>query len=84
MTDTQQRLIRCLRAVFPELTSDTQALHASTSSVGAWDSMATVILAAAVEEEFDIQVDPEQLEKLNSFESYERLLLPAGLDARVH
>ena len=82
MTDTQQRLIRCLRAVFPELTSDTQALHARASSVGAWDSMATVILAAAVEEEFDIQIDPEQLECLNSFESYTKLL--AGKDARVH
>lgn len=70
MNDTRQRLIRCLRAVFPELRSDEEALHARASGVAAWDSLATVTVAAAVEEEFDVQVNPGELEKLDSFERY--------------
>jgi acyl carrier protein len=70
VTEPQRRLIRCFRAVFPELTSDDQARHASASSVAAWDSLAMVILAAAVEEEFDVQIEPEEIERLNSFQSY--------------
>lgn len=70
MTETEQRLIRCFRAVFPELTSDHDASHASASSVAAWDSLATVILAAAIEDELGVQIDPEEIEKLNSFQSY--------------
>ena len=70
MTETQQRLIRCFRAVFPELRRDDEALHASASSVGAWDSMGAVILVAAVEEEFGVQIEPEQIEKFTSFASY--------------
>jgi acyl carrier protein len=70
VTETQHRLIRCFRAVFPELSSDHEALHASASSLAAWDSLQTVILAAAVEEEFVVQVEPEEIERLTSFESY--------------
>jgi acyl carrier protein len=66
----QQRLIRCFRAVFPELSSDHDASHASASSVAAWDSLATVILASAVEDEFGVQVEPEEMERLNSFQTY--------------
>ena len=68
--NTQQQLIRCFRAVFPELSSDHDAWNASASSVGAWDSLATVILAAAVEDEFGVRIEPEEIEKLNSFQSY--------------
>jgi acyl carrier protein len=56
--------------VFPELRTDEDALRANTSSVGGWDSLATVTLAAAVEEEFGVQVDPEEFEKLISVERY--------------
>jgi acyl carrier protein len=70
VSETQHRLIRCFRAVFPELNTDRDALEANVSSVAAWDSLATVILAAAVEEEFGVQVEPEEIEKLTSFQSY--------------
>jgi acyl carrier protein len=42
--------------------------------LAAWDSVATVSLAAAVEEEFGIQFDPEEIENLNSFQSCLNLL----------
>lgn len=71
--DNQQRLIGCFRAVFPEL-RDSETVRASASSLAAWDSVATVSLAAAVEEEFGIQFDPEEIENLNSFQSCLNLL----------
>jgi len=73
MTDTEKRLIRCFQAVFPEL-SESDATDATTLRVAAWDSMATVTLAAAVEEEFGIQFEPEELENLTSYQYYMKLL----------
>ena len=69
MTDAKVQLIRCFQAVFPKL-SESEVVHATASNVAAWDSVATVTLAAAVEEEFDIQLDMEEIEKMDSFESY--------------
>jgi acyl carrier protein len=73
VSDAQQRLIRCFQAVFPELSQGAVA-HANVSSVAAWDSVATVTLAAAVEEEFDIQFEVEEIETMNSFQSCLNLL----------
>jgi acyl carrier protein len=71
MSDTRQRLIRCFQAVFPNL-SDADAVRATTLNVSEWDSLATTILAAAIEEEFGIGFEPEDLEALQSFDSCAR------------
>lgn len=68
MNNDRERLIRCVQAVFPTL-GETEVPHASTSRVGAWDSLATVTLAAVVEEEFECQFAPEEMEQLTSFEA---------------
>jgi acyl carrier protein len=65
----EQRLIRCFQAVFPELT-ETDVARASVSRLAAWDSVATVTLAASVEEEFGIQFEADDIEKMNSFQSF--------------
>jgi len=67
--DNEQRLIRCFQAVFPELT-ETEVARASVSRLAAWDSVATVTLAASVEEEFGIQFEADEIEKMNSFPSF--------------
>jgi acyl carrier protein len=67
--DNEQRLIRCFQAVFPELT-ETDVARASVSRLGAWDSVATVTLAASVEEEFGIQFEADEIEKMDSFQSF--------------
>lgn len=64
--DTRARLEKCFSAVFPELTGSELA-RASTLTVGAWDSLASVTLLTVIEEEFGIQIDPEDLEHLVSF-----------------
>lgn len=81
MNETRDRLIRCFQAVFPEL-SESQAIRAGTSCVAGWDSVATVTLAAVVEEEFEIEFAPEEMETLTSFQSVLDVLTQR-MDAKV-
>ena len=66
--DNQERLIRCFLAVFPRLAKG-DVLRGSNTSVLGWHSLATVTLLATIEEEFDMQFDPEQMDQLTSFSS---------------
>jgi acyl carrier protein len=61
------RLVQCFAAVFPAL-DEAEIRRANTSSVGSWDSLATINLVAVVEEEFALQVPPGDLEQLVSFD----------------
>lgn len=67
MHDTRNRLIRCFAAVFPEL-GQAELRRASTSSVGSWDSLAAITLVSLIEEEFTIQIHPQELAELTSFD----------------
>lgn len=69
MDDAAQRLTRCFASLFPEL-DERSIQEATTESVAAWDSIATVTLVNIVEEEFDIRIDFEEVEKLSSFEAF--------------
>jgi len=69
MSDTQARLVRCFRAVFPDL-PEGEIVKASAYRMGNWDSVVTVTLVAAVEEEFAMQFEADELEGLNSFERF--------------
>lgn len=68
MNDYETRLVKCFGAVFNGL-SEAELRTASTSSLESWDSVATVTLIALIEEEFKIDVDVEDLERLVSFDS---------------
>jgi acyl carrier protein len=68
MNDAPTRLANCFAAVFPTL--DARSIpHASTASVAEWDSLASATLIAVVEEEFQIEIDTEDLEYLQSFDA---------------
>jgi acyl carrier protein len=69
MDETRERLLRCFQAVFPDL-ADSEIPRASATRLATWDSVATVTLAATVEEEFGIQFDPREIEHLNSFQAF--------------
>ena len=81
MSDHEERLIRCFASVFPGLSAeDIQGV--SEQSDGIWDSLSVVTLAAVIQEEFSLDIDPEILPKLNSFEAFRSYLtrvIPAGL-----
>ena len=63
----EERLISCFKNVFPEM-RDTEVRIATSSSVADWDSVAMVTLVALLEEEFGMQVPPEDFDELVSFE----------------
>lgn len=69
MSSDEKRLIRCFASVFPTLTEE-QIQDATADSVGMWDSLSAVTLAAVIQEEFDLDVDPEILPYLDSFRSF--------------
>ena len=58
--DIRQRVEGCFALVFPELSSE-EIVQASTASVAKWDSVATLNLIALIEEECQIEVQPDQL-----------------------
>ena len=62
MTDLDRRLEGCFMAVFPSL--DREAVRtASPDTVPDWDSIATVTLLAAVEDEFGVAIDVADIEE---------------------
>lgn len=69
MPDQENRLIACFASVFPGL-SEEQIRTASATSVGLWDSLSTVTLAAVVQEEFGVEIDPDVLACLDSFQAF--------------
>ena len=67
MNDLRQRLARCFSLVFPDLKVP-EVYSTSSSSVAAWDSMAAIILANVIEEEFRVKLDYDVLPELVSFD----------------
>jgi acyl carrier protein len=69
--------MQCFRSVFPSLTLE-EIRVANAESSGVWDSLTGVTLAAVVQEEFGVEIDPVHLSELDSFEAYRHYL--RGLD----
>jgi acyl carrier protein len=70
MNDLEPRLQNCFAAVFPDLTP-AEIPAASVTSVASWESLTGVMLVSVIEEEFGIQIPPEDLD---GFVSYELIL----------
>jgi acyl carrier protein len=67
MNDLRQRLAQCFSLVFPDIEAP-EVYSASSSSVAAWDSLAAIILANVIEEEFRVKLDYDVLPELVSFD----------------
>jgi acyl carrier protein len=79
MSERDLLLLRCFASVFPEL-SDAELRAVTNDSAGHWDSLSTVTLAALVQEEFNIGIEPETIQQLNSFEAFRIYLQKVDLD----
>ena len=77
MHDQEQHLIRCFASIFPGLTEE-EIQNASIDSVGVWDSLSTVTLAAVIQEEFGLEIDPEILPQLDSFRAFRDYLFQSS------
>jgi acyl carrier protein len=67
MDQIEKRLTECFFSVLPDLTPE-EVSGASPASVAGWDSVATVTLITAVEEEFGISIEIEDPAQFNSFQ----------------
>ena len=61
------RLLRCFETVFPELT-ESEILNSSQESVKAWDSVATITLVNVIEDEFQVELDLDDIADLTTFD----------------
>jgi acyl carrier protein len=79
--EQEDRLIRCFSSVFTGLTPE-EIRNTTAESMGTWDSLSTVMLVAVIEEEFNIQIDPEVISEMNSFAAFRTYLsrLSAAVD----
>ena len=77
MPDQEQLLIQCFASVFPALTEE-EIRNASADSIGIWDSISSVTLAAVIQEEFKLEIDPDTLPGLDSFRAFRDYLFPIG------
>jgi acyl carrier protein len=68
MNEQTKRLLTCFRTVFGEL-PDAEILTATTSTLKAWDSVASITLVNVIEEEFQIQFDYDAIPELTSFDA---------------
>jgi acyl carrier protein len=80
MSEQENRLLNCFASVFPGLSYE-DIRNSNAESIGAWDSLSSVTLAALIQEEFNLEIDPEVLPQLDSFEAFRAYLQqekPAG------
>lgn len=75
---TREKLIQCFSAVMPAVPLE-EIPNASIEGTDPWDSVASVTLVFAVEEEFDVEIAPEDLEGLASFAKILAYLESKGL-----
>jgi acyl carrier protein len=73
---TPQRLTSCFQAVFPFL-DEREISSATPETVGQWDSIATVRLAAVIEEEFGVALEMDRNLSFDEILSYLRRRLVA-------
>lgn len=73
MAETDEKLVRCFAAVFPNLSS-TEIRNASPNNVADWNSLAAVTLVTVIEEEFGVEIGMLDLAELDSFGAFDRYL----------
>jgi acyl carrier protein len=76
MSDLEARLAKCFLVIFPDLKS-TEVSRATSNSMPAWDSAASIMLVNVIEEEFGIQIDMDMVPELVSFERISQYLQKA-------
>jgi acyl carrier protein len=69
MTDSvTTHLQKCFSAVFPDASPE-QIAAAAIGTLEGWDSMATVTLVTVIGEEFGTELDLDDIEQFQSFQS---------------
>ena len=67
--DIRRRLGRCFSTLFPGVSPE-EVARASPASIAEWDSLATLNLIALIAEEFQVEIRPENLDGVLSFDLF--------------
>jgi acyl carrier protein len=67
-TEIEKRLVTTFEAVFPDMSPE-QIRAAEQPNVEAWDSIAAINLITVVEEQFEVELDFEELSRQTSFQA---------------
>lgn len=74
MADLRGRLVRCFSSVFPTLTEE-EIEAANVALLIDLDSLTAVTLVALIDEEFGVDMDPDDLMNLGNFQAVQQRLL---------
>ncbi|MFO0916589.1 MAG: acyl carrier protein [Pirellulales bacterium] len=69
MSVVAERLKACFQAAFPDVPAE-RLVELEAANHPAWDSMTMVVLVNLVQEEFGVEVPPEDVAELLSFASF--------------
>lgn len=69
MIDNYSQIIEILG-----LDAETQLSKSDNLQDYAWDSLAMIMLQSLIDEEFDIQIDPDDLPEMNTIESLDKYI----------
>lgn len=67
MDDIRARVKECFQLVFPDV-PETEISSATQENTAAWDSVAAITLVNVLEEQFEIEMDLDDVADLDSFE----------------
>jgi len=67
MSSAQARVEQCFRTAFPDLPEE-ELPRATMSSLSQWDSLSMLVLVGLIEEEFGLQIPPDDLGDFVSLE----------------
>jgi acyl carrier protein len=67
MDDVKPKLVECFQIVFPDL-KEKDIPTASQETVAEWDSVAAITLVNVIEEQFEIEMDLDDVADLDSFD----------------
>lgn len=73
MSSIEERLLSVFQAAFPTASVD-ELRHADATTLDDWDSMATLTVISLVQEEFDVDIEPDEAVELLSFKKLEEFL----------
>jgi len=79
MTSPLLERIRGIAADVLEVPASGVTVESSPESIASWDSVRHLNLVLALEEEFDIQLDPEEIDRMHSIGE-----IVAALEGKVH
>ena len=77
MDDLIPQIKQILSALF-NVSVDSLSMESSTANVAGWDSLGQLMVVIELEQQFGIQISPEQGEELISVARIERFLNPGG------